>query len=311
MKRLIVTVAALLAGLGGGVAPAHAHDSLAPVWASHPWLPREAWVMNHWVPFDEERLYKRLRVDNRALERWLRNDHHTIAQLARRRSGDSVAELTRYLVRPWRPVARPAALRRLRERTTRMLTQGHLAQHVLFHYFHGTMSRHQRHAIFGVGRDEYVRLRALGQTPMQIGLDHGRTAAEVTEGMAERLRYSGWLGEREGEHSPAQGDYMLRRRLALLPCLLERPSPKFDPGNPYGDPNNSHGPHRRGDRNGLMPGSKQRVARRHPSSCWHEPDLSQTVQPAARQLAPRPATGTHARESMLCDARSSASGEWW
>ncbi len=193
----------------------------------------------------------------------------------------------------------------------RMLTQGHLAQHVLFHYFHGTMSRHQRWDIFGVTRDEYVRLRGLGQTLMQIGFDNGKTAEHITSGMAERLRFSAQLGEREGEHSRRQGEFMLRRRIALLPCLLERPSPKFDPGNPYGDPHNSHGRHRRGERNGLLPRSKQRMARLHPSSCWHEPDLSSAATTHARTLPAAPATETANRDALLCNLHQRQAGEWW
>ena len=66
---------------------------------------------------------------------------------------------------------------------------------------------------------------------------------------------------------------MLRRRMALLGCFLHRPVPKLDPGNPYGDPYNGHGPHRPESLCSIGSGSKEARARRDPGSCWHEPPL--------------------------------------
>lgn len=79
---------------------------------------------------------------------------------------------------------------------------------------------------------------------------------------------------------------MLERRNALLPCFLRRPLAKMDPGSPYGDPDNGHGPHGRGSLVGLLPGSKESTARRDPRSCWHEPRLPATQAGAGESEAP-------------------------
>ena len=39
------------------IAPAGAKDSHAPPAANDRWLPCEPWVMYHWLPFSERRLY--------------------------------------------------------------------------------------------------------------------------------------------------------------------------------------------------------------------------------------------------------------
>jgi len=235
MVRLgaLVVLVTLLA-----VLPAAAHDTDAPRGAPHSWLPKEGWVMNHWLPFDESRLHDLLGTDNAAVERWLRDDHRTLAGLAAKRKGMSARQLARDLVAPRRGRATAARLRLLEERTMRVLTQGHLAQHVLFHYFHGTVERSRR--IFGVHPKVYQRLRGRGLTPIQVGRRGGRSKAHVKREMRLLLEAITRRGVRRGETTAPQARYMLRRRLALLRCFLHRPVPKLDPGNPYGDPYNDH-----------------------------------------------------------------------
>ena len=48
-------------------ASAQAHDSLAPLGASHNWLPEEEWVGRHWIPFDEQALKAELGLKGRNL----------------------------------------------------------------------------------------------------------------------------------------------------------------------------------------------------------------------------------------------------
>lgn len=78
-------------------APARAQDHGAPAGAGHRWLPCEDWVMMHWVPFEERRLYEELRLERSDVLRWLRDDRrHDLGQLARRRgidTGDLAARL--------------------------------------------------------------------------------------------------------------------------------------------------------------------------------------------------------------------------
>ena len=60
LRIVVVWLAALAMA---PVATAGAHDSRAPAHAPHFWLPKDQWVMEHWVSFDEARLYALLRID--------------------------------------------------------------------------------------------------------------------------------------------------------------------------------------------------------------------------------------------------------
>ena len=51
--RLLRTGALALVVAAVAPSAALAHDTLAPRDAPHHWLPDEAWVSRHWVPFDE------------------------------------------------------------------------------------------------------------------------------------------------------------------------------------------------------------------------------------------------------------------
>ena len=72
---LLVAVLAPAAGTAG----AASFDSEAPVDAPPHWLPPEAWVYNHWVPYDEGRLYRLLRISRADLWQQLRDDRRTVA----------------------------------------------------------------------------------------------------------------------------------------------------------------------------------------------------------------------------------------
>jgi hypothetical protein len=91
---------AVVAGLLAFAAPAAAQapgpakpqtqslDSEAPPGAPPHWLPNERWVMQHWLPFDEARLYALLHSSRGEVWRWLRDDTRTLADLARERGWD-------------------------------------------------------------------------------------------------------------------------------------------------------------------------------------------------------------------------------
>jgi hypothetical protein len=275
-------------------APAQGHDSDAPPGAPHAWLPEVPWVMQHWVPFDEARLHEALGIDNLTLERWLRNDHHTIGELALKRTGARVPALTEYLIEPWKGHVSPEQLEVLRRHTRSMLTQGHLAQHVLYHYFHGTTALEHTRAIFGVSRRTFQVLRAHGRTPLQIGRIGGKTRQEVTDGMRAVLANASAAGVSRRLQTPEQAAYMQRRRAAVLSCFLHRPLPKYDAGSPSGDHWSSHRPHTRGERPGLAPGSRQLTARGRSDSCWHEPDLKRSRTRASARVVALCRTGGRA-----------------
>src|SRR5215207_5936004 len=124
LARMPVLVLAVL--LGVLVVPAAAQ---AP-------LPAKQWVMQHWLPYDEQRLYALLGVDRGVIWRQLRDDTRNLAQLAEERGWEPRA-LARELVAPWRSELRdPARLALLERRALLTLTQGHMAQHMFFHSLH-------------------------------------------------------------------------------------------------------------------------------------------------------------------------------
>jgi hypothetical protein len=241
-------------------APAAAHDSLTPRGADHRWLPAERWVEKHWMPFDEADLYRELRVDTAAVFAWLYDDHRTLAQLARRRGVDPSA-LVKRLMEPRRSSLSANEYRVLRARTKRMLTQGHLAQHVLFHIFHGAHLDHVEH-LFGVSLRVYRRLRDRERlSRYEIAERGGRTRESVRQHVVADLEQAAGIGVRIGATTQAQADRMLARQLRTVDCWLGRPAPKFDPWNPFGDRYAGHGPHRRGSRVGIR-------NPKPPRGCW-------------------------------------------
>jgi hypothetical protein len=244
--------------------PSGAHDSKSPRGAHHHWLPNEPWSHKHWIPYDEATLYSVLGVDTPTLFKWLADDHHTIAQLARRRGVDP-AGLAARLMNPRRASLSAAQYRVLLERAERTITQGHLGQHVFFHVFHGThLNGHETGHIvhlFGVSRAEYNRLRQKGLSPFKIARRNGRSEETVREHVIEALREESARGVRERATTQAQGDRMLARQLRVVECWLTSPLAKNDPNNPFGDTWGWHGPHARGTRNGI-------TNPKTPRGCW-------------------------------------------
>src|SRR3954465_6266940 len=129
-------------GPRGSVTPSA--DSGAPAHAPAHWLPPEAWIYNHWLPFDETRLHALLQITRRDLWEQLRDDHRTLAQLAARRGWPDPKRLAAALV--------PAGPRapELRGRAVRVTTQGHLAQHLFFHSLHQFAIPSEAPELFGV-----------------------------------------------------------------------------------------------------------------------------------------------------------------
>jgi hypothetical protein len=266
---ILATVSLVLA------APATAHDGLAPTGSPHTWLPAEEWVDGHWIPFDEQALKEALGLRGRDLEAYLYNDHHTLADLARRR-GMAPEQLADRLVAPWGVAADPARLAQLRDRTIRILTQGHLAQHVFFHVFHGVWEKSVAPSVFGVSDDAYWRLRLLARTPLDIARRGGVPPTAVRERMIALLRAQRDAGIALGAAWAPESDRILARQLRALPCWLRRPIASRDRANPYGKAKRQHGEHARG-----WPGTPaqrrrnerrvERVRRSLRRSCWRPP----------------------------------------
>jgi hypothetical protein len=245
-------------------AGALAHDSHAPPGAPHRWLPDEEWIMRHWVPFDESRLYRELGVPESRVFDWLLNDHRTIADLARRR-GVAVEGLPARLLANRRGRVTDRQYRILRRRAEDMLTQGHLAQHTLFHVFHGThlTGPYEVRHWFGVSLSDWERLRLDGLTPNQIARRHGHEPAEVRSLVLAQVAQMADDGVRHHATDRAEADTMLARQRRLANCWLKSPLARYDRDNPFGDRWGGHGPHAQDSHVGL-------IRKKPPRGCWRK-----------------------------------------
>ncbi len=207
---------------GVPVPPAgRAPDSDAPPGSPPHWLPHDMWVHLHWVPFDEARLQKLLHSSRRALWQWLRNDVQTLAQLGARHGYSSPGRLAAALVAPRAKDVSAKKLAELRARTLRVLVQGHLSQHLIFHSLHQEAGPEAASKLFGV-RDtrSFQRLRRLDLSPLRIGRTHGRTRHEMQAGLQRALRTAAREGFERGDTSARQAQIVLQRQLRQVPRWL-------------------------------------------------------------------------------------------
>jgi hypothetical protein len=217
-RRLLLTTLLVLAL---SPAAAVAADSHAPAGARGDWLPRSEWVMSSWLPFDEARLYDVLRTDRAELATWL-NDERTLGQLAARRGQRSQRRLAERLVAPRLRGASPAMRRSLRSRALDMLTQAHLARHVMFHIFHTpAIPRHARE-IFGMSPRAYRILRDSGWSPQRIAARGGRTPRQSRAALRSVLARRDAQAVRIGAMSRRQAAALLAHQDADLADYMQR-----------------------------------------------------------------------------------------
>lgn len=231
--RLAVCVLVLVAAFAATAIPAGARDSLAPPGAQPNWLPKEGWVWMHWLPFEETELAAALGTNAAGIRAHLTDDRHTLATLAQRR-GWRVKPLARHLTRRFDGRVTRTRLAALRWRTERMLTQGHLAQHVLFHVFHGPAVPANAPALFGITRDGFLAARQAGLSPDELARRAGRDPAAVRAGVLALLTDEAAQGVKTRSQSRAQALRMLARQRKALTCWMRSPLPKLDPNNPFG-----------------------------------------------------------------------------
>lgn len=241
-----------------------AHDSHAPPGAAHRWLPDEDWVMSHWVPFDEARLYDELGVGEPRVFDWLLNDHRTIADLAGRR-GVRLHGLAGRLLANRRPHVTDRQYRILLRRANDLLTQGHLAQHTLFHLYHGTgmAGPKELQSWFGVSLSEWRRLRLDRLTPNQIARRHDRDPAHVRDLAVAMLVDMAGDGVEHHATDRTEARLMLARQVRLVNCWMKSPLARYDGDNPFGDRWGNHGPHDQDSRVGL-------IRHKPPGGCWRK-----------------------------------------
>jgi Tol biopolymer transport system component len=197
-------------------------DSEAPPGAPPHWLPNENWVMQHWLPYDETRLYALLGIDRGDVWRWLRDDTRTLAGLAQLHGWEPAA-LARELVAPWRGHLRdPSRLPLLESRALRTLTQGHLSQHMFFHSLHQNAIPDAAPKIFGTSTSQFRFLRRSELSPLMICRLNGlsRTHAQDTAEQTLRAMVARAVN---GQAMPAsQGERLLQRQLRQLPRWLQQ-----------------------------------------------------------------------------------------
>lgn len=197
-------------------------DSEAPPGSPPHWLPNETWVMQHWLPYDETRLYALLGVTRGDIWRWLRDDTRSLADLARSRGKDPAA-LARELVAPWRGKLRePHRLALLESRALRTLTQGHLSQHIFFHSLHQEAIPSAAPQIFGTSTTRFRYLRRSELSPLMICRLNGRSRAHAQAAAERALRDMAARGVNGQAMPAAQAQRLLARQLRQVPRWLQQ-----------------------------------------------------------------------------------------
>jgi Tol biopolymer transport system component/plastocyanin len=220
VPRVVPLILAALALLPAAAA-AKSNDSLAPPDAPPHWLPPEAWVYNHWIPYDEGRLYALLHITREQLWQQLRDDHRNIAQLAARHGWRDPGRLADALVASWRGRVTAARLAILRGRAVRTITQGHLSQHLFFHSLHQFAIPSRAPRIFGMSDQGFRDVRrTLELSPLTIARLHGRSPARVEALSVAALRDRARAGVAGHAITARQARILLRRQITQLPRWL-------------------------------------------------------------------------------------------
>jgi Tol biopolymer transport system component len=220
VRRIALLALAVLA-LIPAAAAAKSNDSDAPPDAPPHWLPPEAWVYNHWIPYDEGRLYALLHITREQLWVQLRDDHRNVAQLAARHGWRDPAKLADALVAPWRRRVGAARVAVLRSRALRTLTQGHLSQHLFFHSLHQFAIPSRAPQIFGISDAAFREVRrTLELSPLTIARLHGRSPARVEALSVAALRERARAGVAGNAITARQARILLRRQITQLPRWL-------------------------------------------------------------------------------------------
>jgi Tol biopolymer transport system component len=216
------TTAAAVSASGGHAIVTHSPDSDAPANAPAHWLPPFAWVYNHWLPYDETRLYSLVHITRNQLWDQLRNDHNTLAQLAAKHGWKDPVKLAAALVAPERAKWGAARAAVLQSRALQTITQGHLAQHLFFHSLHQFAIASEAPDIFGVTDVEFRALRRAELSPLAIGRLHGRSPGEVEAMCIAVLRERARTGVEGKAMTPAQANRILSRQISQLPRWLDQ-----------------------------------------------------------------------------------------
>ncbi|MBJ7519198.1 MAG: hypothetical protein JHC84_05835 [Solirubrobacteraceae bacterium] len=189
-------------------------DSAAPPGTTDPlWLPEEEWVMERWMPFDETRLVRALGLSRSEVYVYLKSGQGSLRDLARRQR---VELTTTYLLANRKPLVSTRTYNVLRSRAQRMLTQRHLAEHVIGHIWHRWSILHDRPGIFGPQYAELARA-GVGFESMFLQVDVPRR--ELQERVLTRLRVATQRGVAAGALSAQQAVIQQRQEAEFVQIL--------------------------------------------------------------------------------------------
>ena len=275
MKRCAGVLATFLTAALVLAAAADARDTLAPRGAPDRWLPREDWVYRHWLAFDAATANRELGLAPGQLEALLFDDRRTLVALARVRGLEPGALRDRLVAPALVGVVDPLRIATLRSRAWRMMTQGHLAQHMFYHPYHGLDARANSRRLFGLGPKAYYRARLRGRTPLGLLRANGGDPATLFAGMDALFLADRDEGLRLQSTSPAAAAERVVVQRGQLACWARHSIPGTDRGHPYGEQH--HLKQRR-----LLPRTRaqmhadERLLERFrttlPASCWAIPD---------------------------------------
>src|SRR4051794_14366999 len=196
-------------------------DSEAPPGSPPHWLPNEPWVMQHWLPYDETRLYSLLGITRGDVWRWLRDDTRNLAGLAALHGWNDPHALARELVAPWH-LRDPKRRAVLESRALRTLTQGHLSQHIFFHSLHQNAIPDAAPKIFGTSTARFRDLRRSELSPLMICRLNGLSRAHAQDAAEQTLRTMEARGVNGQAMPAAQGARLLARQLRQVPRWLSQ-----------------------------------------------------------------------------------------
>ena len=193
-------------------APVVARDSHAPDGARDRWLPCESWVMYHWVPFDQERLWSITGIGQLEFRHYIADDdNHTLAQLITSHGKDPDV-VAAQLMRQWEGKVSDAKFAELSRRTEEVMSQGHLSQHVFFHYFHDPLLAMNSKWIFNIPTGDYHRARLRGYSPAEIAIRGGVPVRQAVRRAMTVMRRNQDEAVKNGQSSRAQADSFLRQQ---------------------------------------------------------------------------------------------------
>lgn len=176
--------------------------------------------MERWMPFDEQRLLRILRADRGAVYRYLKEGRGNLLDFAHARRISVTGLAGRLLMN--RRISSPTFKLTLVERTQRMLTQRHLAEHVIGHIWHHWSLWRPAEPIFG---PRFRDLLNTGRSDAEIAYAQGISPAELRTRVMRALARAADRGLEAGAMSRRQARYMVAMQARDIGSIAPEPQP--------------------------------------------------------------------------------------